>query len=520
MTFRPTDEQDYIAQLYATRADVIVEAGAGAGKTSTIRYLANLDPRRSFQYMAFNTALVEDAVRTMPENVKSRTVHSLAMGAVGWKYQPRLKSSQRMRSTQIARILDIGSMSIRYARQIKTLDASRLAGVVIVALERFCQSADDEPSTDHFPYLAGIDDPKEDGRRGWANNLALRTHLLPALRRAWADAQEENGVLPYKHAYYLKLAQLRGMRIRRQVIVIDEAQDLAPVMLAIVEAQTHAQIIMVGDSAQAIYGFTGAIDALERARSMNAGAKRGRLSLSFRFGAAIAEAANVLLANLGTDLRLRGLASIESYLDRIPTPRAVLTRTNAVAVQEVLLALSRGMHPHLVGGGAVVTNFAKAALELKEGRPPYYAPDKLHPELACFESWAEVQAYVEQDEQGGELRLLVALVDEFGCEVIIDALSNQPPESEADLIVSTAHKAKGREWDTVRLGGDFGAVAESSPDDLRVLYVAITRARYGLDVEAVPGMLEVLGMGDVDVEGAQLSADDEAALQLLLDGEL
>src|SRR5690606_36286494 len=110
-----------------------------------------------------------------------------------------------------------------------------------------------------------------------------------------------------------------------------------------------------------------------------------------------------------------------------------------------------------------------------------------HPDLACFGSWGEVRDYVANDPQGDELALLVGLVEEFGGERIIAELSGMPSEDMADLVVSTAHKAKGREWARVRLAPDLLLAdgADTSPEELRLLYVAVTRARLGLDATAV-----------------------------------
>ena len=65
------------------------------------------------------------------------------------------------------------------------------------------------------------------------------------------------------------------------------------------------------------------------------------------------------------------------------------------------------------------------------------------------------------------------------------ALNKTVPEDTSDFIVSTAHKAKGREWKTVRLMDDFlksKPMKETHETDLekaevRLFYVALTRAR-------------------------------------------
>ncbi|HEX7277870.1 MAG TPA: ATP-binding domain-containing protein, partial [Acidimicrobiales bacterium] len=168
-------------------------------------------------------------------------------------------------------------------------------------------------------------------------------------------------------------------------------------------------------------------------------------------------------------------------------PHAVLCRTNAAAVRRVIEAQASGRRPFLVGNGSEVLSFARAAAELQT------RGHTSHPELACFTGWPGVQAYVENDPSGSELRLLVRLVDEFGTDTITDALGRLPREADADVVVSTAHKSKGREWSTVALADDFPAPKPGSlpdPAELRLLYVAVTRARHTLDITACPALAE------------------------------
>ena len=132
---------------------------------------------------------------------------------------------------------------------------------------------------------------------------------------------------------------------------------------------------------------------------------------------------------------------------------SAIISADAVGFHEISRgALSQDKQPFLVGGAAEILRFAEAAEQLMRGEKTF------HPELACFDTWAEVQAYVEEDEQGDELRLMVALVDEFGADRIREALGGLSREEDADLIISTAHKSKGREWESVRIASDF-------PDD-------------------------------------------------------
>lgn len=82
--------------------------------------------------------------------------------------------------------------------------------------------------------------------------------------------------------------QLSRSVIPAGFIMFDEAQDANPVTAFVVQDQDSAQVIAVGDSCQAIYGWRGAIDALSEWPA------DGRLHLtqSFRFGPAVAAEAN------------------------------------------------------------------------------------------------------------------------------------------------------------------------------------------------------------------------------------
>lgn len=473
----PTPEQMQALTLFNTGEGLAIEAGAGTGKTSTLIQLAQSCPARRGQYVAFNKSIVTEAGQKLPGNVVASTAHSLAFRAVGRQYSHRL-NGPRVRSDDIARRLSIDPFVVKFGEQSKVLQPSYLGGLVMRAIERFCQTADEAPTADHVPYVEGIDLPEATGRRGYQWNTELATLLVPAMRAAWADLASQDGTLPFKHSHYLKLWQLSHPTIPADFILFDEAQDASPVMMAVISRQDHAQVVWVGDSNQQIYEFTGAVNALASV----AATQRAFLSQSFRFGPAVAEVANRMLERLHAELRLTGTQSIASVVDAIAEPDAVLCRTNAAAVQRVLTEQEQGRRPHLVGGGAEVVAFARAAEDLmSKGWTSHF-------DLACFTSWGEVTAYVEQDAQGAELKLMVDLVENFTVPVILRALERMTPEAQASIVVSTAHKSKGREWNSVQIADDFpdGSQRDVTDSDLRLLYVAATRAKRELDITRSP----------------------------------
>jgi hypothetical protein len=463
------------------------------GKTTLLRMMAEATNRRG-QYVAFNRAITEQAQREFPPRCSARTMHSLAHRAVVDAEMARRLRAPRIRSDLTARILGVGPLTVSFGEQAKVLQPGFLASRVMRAIDAFCDSGESRPSAHHVPYVEGIDLPKPDGTRTYDNNERVRAHLEPHLRSAWADLNRRDGRLPFRHGHYLKMWELGGPVVDADYLVVDEAQDVNPVMASVIEQQAdRCQVVAVGDSAQAIYGWRGAVDYLD---TLDADAVL-YLSQSWRFGPDIAAAANAVLAEIDSPLRLSGLPSVASRLEELPDARAVLTRSNAVAVKELFAAQASGRAAYLVGGGDEVRAFVKGAIDLRDkGR-------SAHHDLACFTSWDEVVSYVAFDAQGDDLALLVKLIDEYGADEIDAALRAMPgDEAGAEVVISTAHKAKGREWETVRLTDDFryrgGPDSEgprSLPDEeWRLLYVAMTRARLGLDVTACEPLCDLLGL--------------------------
>lgn len=466
----PTPEQQQAIDLFQTGESLAIEAGAGTGKTSTLVMLAKAaGDKREGQYVAFNKALVDESRAKFPLTVGTNTAHSLAFRAVGKNYQHRLNSSFRMPSRDIANRVGIQPFAAyTFDGKPKSLYPGFLAALAGKTVTAFCQSGDLEINVGHVPYQLGLD------RFSMGE---LRLYIVPFARILWADLQTLNGWVSFKHEHYLKMWQLSEPRINQDYILFDESQDANPVIAAIIAAQAgHAQLVYVGDSQQEIYAWTGAVNALANVKVTN----RTYLTQSFRFGQAIADKANETLELLDAPLRLTGNPSIESRIEKIDTPRAVLVRTNSKGIELLLNYQKLGRRPHFMGGAGQLLDFARATSELMEtGRT-------MHPDLQMFDNWNTVRAYINDPEsQGEDLRLMVNLMDNFTPEAVIAGVSQMPIEEKADITISTAHKAKGREWKSVKLADDFPQSADSQPADLRLLYVATTRAKEVLDITSM-----------------------------------
>lgn len=475
MTLTPTAEQAAIVDASRTGEGLVIEAGAGTGKTSTLRLLAAAKPHERGLYLAYNRAIKDDAQASFPSNVTCMTAHGLAFRQVGSRYQHRI-NGPRVPAREAARLLGVHDTVTIGERKLPPRILTRLA---MDTITRWCYSAHAEIGADNVPVLAGVSEPLDEPI-GPQHQLLVDA-VLPIARAAWQDIARTDGRLKFTHDHYLKMWQLTRPVLNFDYVLFDEAQDANPVIADVVWIQQWSQKILVGDRCQAIYGWRGAIDAMAHFPGA-----RHQLTQSFRFGPAIADEANYWLNLLDSDLRLTGFDQIDSTIGFLERPAAVLCRSNAQAIAELTFALERGQAAALVGGGGEIRRLAEAAQGLQEGR----GTD--HPDLMAFANWQAVRDYVDEEEAAADLKVLVRIVDRYGTRQLMKMVDALVEEDRADVVVSTAHKAKGREWDTVRIADDFDP-GERTPDrgELMLTYVAVTRARQQLDRTALAGLAEM-----------------------------
>ncbi|MDQ0765619.1 UvrD-helicase domain-containing protein [Streptomyces canus] len=489
--YPPTAQQQAIIDAAVEGKHVAVQALAGTGKTSTLVMIAAQMLERRIGYIAFNRSIADEAGQKFGRNVTARTSHSFALQDLrNTPYRHKVsiagsRNSGARRPKDVAAALGITG-EIRVGDRdgnLQYIGPEEIAKIVMGALRRYRQSADAELGRQHL------------GEK-WAHVPAART-LLDYARRAWADIADPNSnKIFFDHDDYLKIWALSDPRLNFDTIFFDEAQDINPVLKKVIQDQ-GAQIIVVGDSNQAIYEFRGAVDALQ---DWPADVVLP-LTQSWRFGPAVAEVGNAYLALLESDLRLEGAPTLHTVLGTVEEPDAILTHTNVGAISAVFAGFEAGKRVALVGGGRDIEDIARAARDLQQGRRTK------HPELSAFENWNEVKEYAESDEDATTLQTFVRLVDRYTPQGLINMIRDLVPEEARDeetrpeLVVSTAHKSKGREWDQVQIWSDFpqpkedtktGELILPAQDKLRLAYVTVTRARKRLDIGSL-GWIHSIG---------------------------
>ncbi len=460
---------------------IAVNAFAGTGKTFTLVGRAEAHPQQRILVCMLNRANALEAKARFPSaNTVSCTSHSLAFKAIGKHFAHKLGE---IKPYQLVKHLTLPFGGHK--------QQELAASIILATLRNFMTSADMTLEEHHVPI-------NEAARIGIAPYEILRY-----AREVWNEQIQPDSALPFPHDGYLKLYQLVSPQLTEfDTILLDEAQDLNPVTLAIMQAQTHADHVLVGDRHQSIYGFRQTVDALSIVEADD----RHYLTQSYRFGEAIAETANALLHTFKHERQtLKGLGD-DSHVGPLPDRighHAILCRTNAgIFDAAVDFINNHGERPIAFAGGlkGYALNQLMDTHALRKGEPVR------DPYIGSFKSYEDLEEYAENVDDK-ELKSRVRVLERYGNGVprfvaMIRSMEAENPDH-AVVTFSTAHKSKGLEWDYVKLWNDYPALVdkhgmpltpENVPymrddeepvdvEEVNLQYVAATRARTCLDVE-------------------------------------
>ena len=458
MEIKPTDQQLDIINCDLQPGDVMqVHAFAGTGKTSTLIAYAQKRPQMGFLYVAFNKSVQTEASVKFPKNVVTKTAHALAFASHGHRYRQRL-------------IPDLKAKVVKEALELNSFEEAKF---VIEALKSFLVSADAKLTLKHVPAKARAyyrqADKKLPDIVGAANKLGKIMHT---------GSHEAIGVL---HDFYLKLYQLSKPCLNFDCILLDEAQDISPVISAIVLAPANRGAkILVGDPHQQIYSFRGALNSMQKIDAKH----RFYLTHSFRFKHNVARVANMILATFKNESkRLIGYAQAPAGRKSKKSQYTYIARTNA-AVFEKAAEIYRTKRIAFVGGVSgyrlsriadIYALFAGRRRDIKDGF------------IRSFSRYGELKKYATAVEDF-ELLAICKVVESHGVRIpnLIGAITKQVvSEKKAEVLLVTAHKAKGLEWPKVHIAPDFPPFVkngqligqnELEPDEFNLVYVAVTRA--------------------------------------------
>jgi len=467
---KPTEEQQGIVD--ATGRVLLINARAGTGKTTTLRMIASAHPDEKILYLVFNRKAREEAAGRFPGNVQVRTVHSLAFS----------RSVGEVDNFSIADMLPAFKGHS---------NPQQLAAVSHDLVEFFMNSpfpkVEEAMAVFQEDHLASLSEEVRDLVED------ARDQIVQAGREILGQWYRQERLYP--HDFYLKLFHREGLfdkaLDRFDRVLVDEGQDLSPIMLDALE-RCRKRIVIVGDTHQQIYSFRYAIDAMKRFPSDD----QGDLTLSFRFGKDIADLASVFIREAKGEkgFRIKGNPEKRSrvaFYASSPKPRAgercaILSRTNLALFEHALGLRATGIPFSLQGNISGILSRILDVYWLSQG-----THDKIRdPLIRSFENLEALDAYA-TDLDDFQLANMVEVVREYARilpDAVFDIMKISKSTAETPngpgIILSTVHGAKGQEYDRVYIDADIAAslskpealATQTFGDEANIAYVSFTRA--------------------------------------------
>lgn len=442
-------------------------AGAGCAKTFTLTAMAhNAFSSNRVLYLAFNRNIVAEIKAKMPANVTCATWHSLAMNEIGSCFD-KVQLEMPFTGRVIAEKLNIrGSYC--------GLTAVQFSSCVVQIIKNYCDTVDMSITEKHIEisscYLKRLSISQQD---------ELKSKALLAANGLWLKLFRDNS-LPISFdvifKYFSLLILTDQITLPYDVFLLDEAQDTSILCKAVFE-HLHGKKVLVGDSHQALYAWRKAIDAMTTITSN----KEVQLYQSFRYGQCLSDLSMRLLAKYkGGSPEYIGNPKIETRLitnNFDVVQGAVLSRTNCNVVSNILQRVERGGDCSLIGGAGDLLALIRSIDMLQNNIIP------TNKEIAQFQDWSDLKDY-SHTEDGYGYRTIISHVEKHGISRLINGLSKLNNDNNIhSLKFGNVHQSKGLEFDHVMLDNDFKRLQGNNIiEETNIAYVAITRAKYTLDV--------------------------------------
>lgn len=509
MKLVPTIEQQNIINTAKTGANLAVHAGAGTSKTTSCILIAE-NVKKQTLYLAFTVANKKEAQERFSHlpHVEVNNWHSLAWNAIvkGTEW-----SKGRGKDSKCIGYWDVKG-DITNIIDDEGVDAWEICEL----LKEFCKSS--EISLGGFCCDWVCSKYPEQ-----ANNKDVNGWFSIA-NKVWQGLINPKNGYKINHDIYLKLYQLSKPNLYAQceVLILDEGQDTSPVCMDIFLRQEKfgIQLIIVGDEAQAIYGWRGAVNAFDyipeegyeynqtteisvQTRKLFTNWKHLTLSESFRFGQEIANKANIVLSAMNSNMRLTGRGT----KSKIET-RATLVRNNSTLFNILLNAADEEKKVEVIADLKDLYSKLWTAFFIRNSAKKEKTDYGLFPDayVKGFKNWKELFESSEPEarkivnilsltdkikwiENGQELSGLKAAIAKANSAVWENGDKGKP-----EFVLITAFKAKGLEYDEITLTNDLLPNRKEDEDwedclesyieeqGMNVLYVAITRARVKLNI--------------------------------------
>lgn len=458
----PTTEQAHIIdRALNSPRPIMITAYAGTGKTTTLEMIQSAIPVRPCLYLAFGHRNAKEATGKMLSTTTIRTFNGFGHRVWANACAKNLSLSPRKTQDTLREIIN----EVRKADQGPLWDAYHevVAGVARAKALGYIPEGHIKANKSlikQSAFHARLEETPDD----------LVSDLIDAvLTRSIASAYK--GLIDFNDQIYMP-ALFGGTYPQFPVVLVDEYQDLNPTNHAMIAKMTKSRLIAVGDEAQSIYAFRGA-QAGGMANAIETYAMEpADLSVSFRCPQAIVEHAKWRVPNFKWS---KSGGSVEQptklELGDIPDSAAIICRNNAPLLRAGLQLLATGrsisiagsdIGPRLVG---IMRKLGSTDLTREST-------------LAAVDDWLE-DKLAKDSTTATDLADCMKVFAKAGANLgQAIGYAEHVFKQDGKLLLTSGHKAKGLEWDTViHLDPDL---CRNDEQDRNLRYVIQTRSAHRL----------------------------------------
>lgn len=480
-----TEEQAAIIRAALTTKDnILIDALAGAAKTSTLEFLCKYLPKEPILSIAFNKRIAEEMAKRLPPNVKCATINSVGHGVWRSAIAPRLQVDPKKTYSIVRGIVDSlpprdkGDAFDVFGDIMKLVGRAKIAGYIPDGLY---PSATRLTSCDEFWSRVEEDDDE----LLWCRSIvdeALSTSIQQAYR----------GLIDFDDQIYMPTL-FGGSFPQFPTVMVDEAQDLSRINHAFLrKLARQSRLFAVGDQRQSIYGFRGAVAAGMSQLQRDFNMTRMTLSVSFRCPIKLVENARFHAPHMkwAPTAKEGSITVVEEWnADSVPDNAAIICRNNAPLFALAFKLLKNGRGVKLVGfdiGPSLVKTLKK-----------------LGPETMTQEELKRAINLWESEKIAKSTRGLATIRDKAECLRVFadfgDTLSTAAAYAEhlfattGTIQLLSGHKSKGLEWDVVyhldphRIPSPYCRGDDDFEQERNIRYVIETRSKQDLVLVTMEG---------------------------------
>jgi len=457
-----SSEQNAIFAHFASgEGNLVIEAFAGTGKTTTIKAAFEHAPEARILYAVFNKRNQKEAEEKITDSrVEVKTLHSLGFAFIKRVWR-NAKPDDEVETDRVLR-------ACPQFRDNKEFIAE------LLKLVGFAKNTCIQPTRADMASICEAQDIDPD----------FISHGLAVLEASKvADAQ---GRISFNDMVWLPVA-VGWVKPWYNLVCIDEAQDMNLPQLMMARAASSGRVIVVGDSRQAIYGFRGAVQDGMQMMKVTLRASGAKLSTTYRCPKAVVKiAAEIVPDYKAADSAPEGeVGYVNGELaPLVKVGDAILSRLNA-PLMPLALQLLRKNIPARIEGRDIGRQLIGMVRTMKASSVPHF--------MERVEAWLAKQIERLDRCKNPEKKIeatrdiadtLKALAQDAKSVSDIEARVNSlfqdsDSSSKPAVVLSSVHKAKGLEWNRVFLLSDTFRKGKTKEED-NIYYVAVTRARQAL----------------------------------------